>query len=516
LHSQRLRVVNFDTTYGETMKLKRNGLGHQFVLVAVGVFSALNLACGPQNEAADTDVENTAIQSDQQLLETEESDEMLLEQDSQKENAFEAQKKKPTIAAIAQSNSDFSILVAAAAKAGVVPLLDNPRVRLTVFAPTNAAFAALLKQLGITNGLDGLSQAQLLTILKYHVIAKPIDAAEAVAAARQNAKVKTLGGSLALSLDGAALKIDRTTTVVATDIFARNGVIHVIDSVLLPSLADVVVSNHRFEALKRALVKADANLVTVLDNDEGPKFTVFAPDNHAFANLVRALRGNDFGRDSGIRRLSSFRGDQLLPVLKYHVIAGAQVLAAQIPLNVTPVDTLGGKVRVLRTPNEVTVDKSTVTTGDILTSNGVIHVIDQVLLPSITDVVTTDSRFTSLAKAVVAAGAPLPAVLDDDAGIFTLFGPTNQGFASVVLPPNARLLDVLLYHAVPGAKVYANQARRLVMAKVDTALAGKKIEVNGRPQITVGDSTPVKAVVGDANIFTSNGVIHQIDKVLIP
>jgi transforming growth factor-beta-induced protein len=440
---------------------------------------------------------------------------------------FEALRQRPqgnqansanTIAGIASSNPDFSILVAAAAKAGLVDVLSNPGANLTVFAPTNAAFAQLLQDLNITNGLDGLSVAQLQTILKYHVVPSKVKAAQAIAAASTNSKVETVGGSIALSLDGEALKIDATTTVVATDIEASNGVIHVIDRVLLPSIADVVVSNHSFSALKRALVKADASLVGVLDNDSGPKFTVFAPDNHAFAGLIRALRGNDFGFTTGIRRLSSFRGDQLLPVLKYHVVAGAQVNAAQVPTQATAVGTLGGKVNALRTGANVSIDKAKVTTADILTSNGVIHVIDSVLLPSITDVATTDSRFAALAGAITSADGTtgaLAGTLDNDAAKFTVFAPTGAGFANVRLPANASLTNVLLYHAVPSV-VYAQQARFLSNKKVNTALAGKFFRVSGFPTIRIKDSTPVRANVGDANIFTSNGVIHQIDKVLLP
>ncbi len=487
---------------------------------AFGLTSAAvigGVACGPQSidNPSAVDIED-------------ESDEVLMEMPAdiapslsfKPDAEARGNAKLPTIAALAQSNPDFSILVAAAAKAGLVDVLNNPRVRLTVFAPTNAAFADLLKRLGVTNGLDGLSVEQLRVILKYHVVAQPITAAQAVAAAKQNAKVETAGGSIALSLQGDALKIDTDSTVVATDLQAKNGIVHVIDRVLLPSIADVVVSDINFFGLKKALLKADEKLVGVLDNDTA-QFTVFAPDNHAFGNLIRALRKPDFGFSTGIRRFSNLRGDQLLPILKYHVIAGAQVKASQVPTTSTAVGTLGGQIRALRDDKGgVTIDRSNVTTADLLTSNGVIHVVDNVLLPSITDVVTTDERFSALAGAVIAAdqgGSQLAPTLDNDSGAFTVFAPSNAGFASAVLPANAKLAEVLAYHAVPGAKVYANQARFLVNAKVDTALPNKSLVVNGRPSITVSDSTKTPAnVVAPTNIFTSNGVIHQIDKVLIP
>jgi transforming growth factor-beta-induced protein len=180
------------------------------------------------------------------------------------------------------------------------------------------------------------------------------------------------------------------------------------------------------------------------------------------------------------------------------------------------VTTLGGSIRAQRTGSDVSIDAAKVTTADILTSNGVIHVIDSVLLPSITDVASTDSRYTGLLGAVGSAGGGLAGVLDDDAAKFTIFAPSNDAFSKVTLPPNASLLNVLLYHAVPNAVVYENQARFLFRAQVPTALMNKTLEITGFHGITIKDSTPVRANVTQGDTFTSNGVIHQIDKVLLP
>jgi uncharacterized surface protein with fasciclin (FAS1) repeats len=303
--------------------------------------------------------------------------------------------------------------------------------------------------------------------------------------------------------------------------------------VLLPSITDIATTTPAVAGLVAALQLADTgtpspNLVSTLDNDaSATKFTVFAPSNDAFTALVNALKGNDNGATTGITALSSFRPDNVLPVLTYHV-AGASYFAAQVPTAATAIDTLGGKVTVQRTGNAVTVDGVTVAAANLFASNGVIHVIGSVLVPSITDVVTTSARFSSLKAAVLAAdGAatttPKVAAALDGTAKFTLFAPSNAAFTALGTAPSGQALtNVLLYHAVPGNPVYAAAALALTAPlSAPTALSGKNVTVNAEgtapnKTVTVADSTATKANVNAVNFFTSNGVIHQIDKVLIP
>jgi uncharacterized surface protein with fasciclin (FAS1) repeats len=149
-----------------------------------------------------------------------------------------------------------------------------------------------------------------------------------------------------------------------------------------------------------------------------------------------------------------------------------------------------------------------------------------VLVPSMTDVVTTSSKLSSLKAAVlaadgVAATAPKIAAVLDGTSKFTLFAPSNAAFTALGTAPTGQALtNVLAYHAVPGNPVYAAAALALAAPLVaPTALTGKSVTVTaeGAPkQVKVADSTATKATVIEVNYFTSNGVIHVVDKVLIP
>ncbi|MFZ5445991.1 MAG: fasciclin domain-containing protein [Myxococcota bacterium] len=434
-----------------------------------------------------------------------------------------------TIVDVAAANPDFSILVAAVQKAGLAATLADTSKQFTVFAPTNSAFTALLGQLGITNGLDGLSAEQLKPILLYHVLGAEVRAAAATTAATANQKVDALGGKVQLSLSGSSIKLDGRASVVMADVSASNGVIHVIDQVILPSITDIATTDARFSSLAAALALADTgtpapNLVATLDDDAAAGFTVFAPTNDGFTALVNALKGADDGATTGITALTSFRADQVLPVLKYHVVAG-RVLAKDVPAT-GRVDTLGGKVDVTRSGATVTVDGTNVVIADVLASNGVIHAIGSVILPSITDVVTTDGRFGALKGAVVAADAdgatsPKVATALDGTQRFTLFAPTDASFAALpAVPSGQALTNVLLYHAAPGNPVYASAALSLTSPlSVSTALTNKSFSVaaEGSPKaVTIADGTATKAKVVATDVFCANGVIHVVDKVLLP
>jgi uncharacterized surface protein with fasciclin (FAS1) repeats len=222
--------------------------------------------------------------------------------------------------------------------------------------------------------------------------------------------------------------------------------------------------------------------------------------------------------------LTDFRPDQVLPVLAYHV-ASADYPSDQVPAEATQIDTLGGKVSVQRTGTSVTVDGVNVVMADLIASNGTIHVIGSVLLPSITDVVTTSARFLGLRTAVLAADltpgtTPKIAEVLEGPGPFTLFAPSNEAFTELGLdaPLGQALTNVLAYHAVPGAPVYAATALELTTPLVaPTALAGQTLEVSAmNDQVMVRDSTETPATVTATDFFTSNGVIHVVDKVLLP
>jgi uncharacterized surface protein with fasciclin (FAS1) repeats len=283
-----------------------------------------------------------------------------------------------TAQALAKTDSDadgFSLLLAAvgAADASIAAAL-NGDAKLTVFAPTNAAFAGLLDELGVTKEELLADQALVTQVLRYHVISGELTRAEVPL----GTPVETIeGGVFKVGPQGDGLQItderNRAANITATDVRARNGVLHVIDKVLLPGDRDIVATasaNPSFSVLVDAVVAA--GLVPALQA-EGP-LTVFAPTDEAFAALLDEL---------GVTQEQLLADTALLTqVLTYHVVNG-RVFQAQVPVG-EPVTTLQG--------GQFTVDAeggiadaagrtSRLVSTDVLARNGVIHVIDKVLLP---------------------------------------------------------------------------------------------------------------------------------------
>lgn len=270
-----------------------------------------------------------------------------------------------TIADIAATNSEFSILVEALTKADLVGAVGNKEAELTVFAPTNDAFEALLSELGASS-LDDIPTTTLSNILLYHVLEN-----KAMSSDLSTNYYPTLSTysdnpmSIYINVDNGT--INSSTKLTEVDIEADNGVIHVVDKVILPpSVVDIAIDNANFSTLVSAVVKA--GLVDVLNGD-GP-FTVFAPTNAAFDALFTTL---------GISGIDDLTAEQLTPILTYHVVSG-NVLSGALT---------SGEVPTLNTASNLTidlssgvmVDESEVVAADIQAANGVVHVIDQVLIP---------------------------------------------------------------------------------------------------------------------------------------
>jgi uncharacterized surface protein with fasciclin (FAS1) repeats len=255
----------------------------------------------------------------------------------------------------------FTTLVEAARAAGLVDAL-KARGPITVFAPNDEAFARL--PAGTVEAL--LADKEKLTqVLTYHVVPGRVAAADVTKAKW----AKTLQGqSLRVTADAQGVRIDGAKVLTA-DVPASNGIIHVIDTVLLPrqDVVDVAASNASFRTLVTAIKAAE--LVEALKG-EGP-FTVFAPVDDAFAKLppgtVEALVNDK---------------PKLRSILTFHVIRG-RILAEDVAVGSTEVATLeGSKVRVTRSKDgSVTVNGAKVLETDVLAGNGVIHVIDSVILP---------------------------------------------------------------------------------------------------------------------------------------
>ncbi len=270
-----------------------------------------------------------------------------------------------TVAEYAVSDKNFSILVEALTKAELVNVL-NGAGNFTVFAPTNDAFKALFTQLGVS-GVADLSKETLTPILLYHVLGT-----EKKSTMLTSGYLSTLspsqGNYLSLNINtSSGVKINKETMVSAADVDVKNGVIHVIDKVLLPpTVVGHALANDSFSILVQAVVKA--NLVETLSGT-GP-FTVFAPTNDAFNALFAQL---------GVSGIADLTAAQLVPILTYHVVSG-NVLSTQ--LSNGTVTTLNGKINITLSPVPAINANTKIIATDVQASNGVIHVIDKVLLPS--------------------------------------------------------------------------------------------------------------------------------------
>ncbi len=401
---------------------------------------------------------------------------------------------EPTIIDVAVADGRFTTLLAAVDVAGLTETLagEGP---LTVFAPTDEAFAALPD--GTVDAL--LNDIPLLTdILLYHVVSGEVASAQVT---DRFAAETVQGQSLTVNADGGEVRID-DAQVIIPDIQAANGIIHVIDSVLLPpdkTIAELAVADGRFTTLVAALDAA--GLVETLQG-EGP-FTVFAPTDEAFAALpagtVEALLEDI---------------PALTDILLYHVVPGQTFASEVITLN--SADTAQGQpVLISIADGAVFINDAQVILTDIKATNGVIHVIDSVILPPSKDIVTTaveDGRFTTLVTAVEAAG--LVEALQAD-GPLTVFAPTDEAFSALpagtieaLLDDIPALTDILLYHIVDG-RVLSGE---VVELNESATLQGQSISIS----VVDGQVFIDEAQVIITDILTSNGVIHVIDTVLIP
>jgi transforming growth factor-beta-induced protein len=284
-----------------------------------------------------------------------------------------------TLAQVATAGG-FTALVAAADKAGLVPALSDTSASLTVFAPTDAAFASLATSLGFASAgamvtaLDGPTLAQ---ILQYHVLPTRKLAAD-LATGSQDTLYAFEGAAATLSLDtSAGVKITdevlTAATVTTANVAASNGVIHVIDKVLVPpgvlNVVQMAQLNPDFSTLVGAVVSADLQGALA---DPAATLTVFAPTNDAFAAIASTV--------------ASLTPAQLTTVLTYHVL-GSQVLAADIPFG-TPVNTQANQSITINAGTPPTITDTTATPAsivatDVRASNGVIHVIGKVLIPTL-------------------------------------------------------------------------------------------------------------------------------------
>jgi uncharacterized surface protein with fasciclin (FAS1) repeats len=245
---------------------------------------------------------------------------------------------------------------------------------LTVFAPTNQAFAALLAELGVTKDALLANKPLLTAVLQYHVLGAQVLRADVPLG---KAITPLAGGIFKIEASATGLVVtdgrNRSANIGFTDLRVKNGVIHALDKVLLPANQNVVQTAQslpQFSILVEAVVAAGLQDALAAP---GP-LTVFAPTNDAFAALLAEL---------GVTKEALLANKPLLTqVLTYHVVPG-RVLKADVPLN-TPIATLQGDSFTVDARLAITdqrARRANITATDVLTSNGVIHVLDKVILP---------------------------------------------------------------------------------------------------------------------------------------
>ncbi|MGB6153686.1 MAG: fasciclin domain-containing protein, partial [Pricia sp.] len=305
----------------------------------------------------------------------------------------------------------------------------------------------------------------------------------------------------------------------------------------LPNIVETAQDTDALTSLVAALAKADENddtdLIGTLSGD-GP-FTVFAPTNDAFTELLGSLEGYD--------SLDDFESEEekalLASILTYHVVSGTAALSTDLT-DGQQIETVQGEDVGISLEGGVFVQDATdedaqVALADVIASNGVVHVIDKVLIPqavldalvaqTITEVVVNTDTLSVLEAAVIKAD--LAETLSNS--VFTVFAPTDEAFVALLAilgddynsiedfdeeEEIALLRDILLYHVVPDNTI---NAADLAEGSVATGLEGNSIEVIASGDtFVIGDASDVDANILQTDITASNGVAHTIDKVLLP
>jgi len=402
-----------------------------------------------------------------------------------------------TIYQVVQDSPDHTILEQAVNAANLDAALQGPGP-FTLFAPTDAAMDALPEGLIDVLALD--PQGLLRDVLLYHII--PGNNPSGNLSDGQNITTLFGGQQVTISIDGSMVMVN-DALVSTADVPASNGVVHVIDAVLIPdveSVYDIVVDSEDHNTLEAAI-----NAAGLDETLDGPgTFTLFAPTDAAFdalpANLVNALLTDPEGL--------------LSDVLLKHAV-GSIAISDDLT-DGQMIETLLGENVTVSLSGGVFINGAEVTVADIPSINGVVHVIDAVLIPenaSVFDIVANSEDHTTLETAIVAA--ELDGTLSDP-GAYTLFAPTDAAFEALpagvldllLADPTGALADVLLYHAADEIVISDDLSDGLAI----TTINGEDVTVTiDGEDVLIND-----ALVTVADLPATNGVVHVIDAVLVP
>ncbi len=418
-----------------------------------------------------------------------------------------------TIAEFVAGNPDYSSLLAALQKAELVETLSSTTSDFTVFAPNNAAFDAFLTGLGVT--LDDLSKDDLTPILLNHVLGSEITSSQLT-----TGYVSNQAGVSAYVNTSNGVVINGDVTVTTADIDQSNGVIHAVDKVIpLPTMLTFAGADTELSSLAGVATTTQGfttDFAAVLSGDT--KYTLLAPTNAAFTAL---------GDISGVSV------ETLEQILLNHVIAGENQSSGLSTGYGNTLATYGSTMNNLNiyinTGDGVSFNGiSNVSTADIIASNGVIHKVDAVItLPTVVTFATADAEFSSLVAALTReADFTFVETLSTAAGTapapFTVFAPTNNAFTDLLTElslaeladiPTATLSAALSYHVVTGGNV---RAADITDGQVVTTLETGTFTINTTMGVVITDENSRMSNVTVTDVQAANGVIHVIDKVLLP
>ncbi len=435
------------------------------------------------------------------------------------------------ISEIVSESSDLSTLSSALSDAGLDDTLRTTST-YTLFAPNNAAFEGV--------NVSALSEEELENVLLNHVLSTTTaDFSATMTTGYLNTMATGPDGtnlSFYTNLDGGTTFNGMAGLVDGKyDIGGTNGVVHTIDAVLMPpTVVDQLKANPDFSTLVDAIEVAgltETLSITDTENESYP-FTLLAPNNMAFEGLMTELNGA-FGWAS----LSDIPAEILTQVLTYHVVAGS---------NATASDVLGGELTTMQggtvavdadgVVSDASYTTGAVTVTDIQGVNGIVHGVDKVLLPeevfqSVLSATlnlvdrSEDRGYSSFLAAVEKAGLSATLEGDDE---FTAFVPNNAAFEGLFAETGnfesledfdtpeeiAVLADLLKYHLHVGLLMSSQLPDGTI-----TTVYGDEITVDlsgDSPRLRPSFSEAIPSLITSTNIGATNGIIHEINRVLIP
>ena len=423
---------------------------------------------------------------------------------------------------VVANQSNYSILLTALQRADgdLVTVLSGPGP-YTVFAPDDTAFNAFLA----TNSFASINDVPtdvLSQILLNHVVSGAVQSSALTTGYISTSATSTAASQpMSMYVDiTSGVKLNGISTVTGADNLVDNGIVHLVDAVIgLPSIADHAVANSGFTSLVAAL--SAASLVETVDI--GGPFTVLAPIDAAFTSF---LDGADLG---------DIPVEVLTQVLLNHVLDGVSLSTDLVTAvaGYTNTKATGASDNPMslyfNTDSGVKFNGiSTVAVADVIAENGVIHAVDAVIgLPSVVDFALADPTFSTLVAALTDSRlttdfvATLSTSNGTDPAPFTVFAPTNDAFTAVLAELNAAdlaaideptLKATLTYHVVAGLNVVAES----LTDNFTVPTLGGDITANVTGGASLTDVNNRVSNIVATNVQAANGVIHAIDKVVLP